>query len=119
MTTPATPPATPPATTSVFLSGLASLFTAGSNEIASLWNKVEAGITDAEAGLGVVEAGILEVVPILVTAADAGLNALKTAGQDIVTGVETGIADGEQVLQNLENIFQTTGSQGPGGTTTP
>lgn len=123
--TPSTPPPTSPLPTaanagvSVFLSGIAALFTNAGGEVASLWNKVEAGITDAEAGLSVVEVGILDAVPALVTAADAGLSAIKTAGADIVAGVETGITDGEQVLQNLLNIFQTTGSQGPGGTTTP
>jgi hypothetical protein len=88
-------------------------------EVELVWNKIEAGITTLEAGLSVAENAVVNSVPQLVAVADAALNAIKTAGDTIVADFETAVADGEALLQNLEKIFQTSASQGPGGEPNP
>lgn len=98
---------------------ISGLLSGAASEVESVWNKVEGGITTLEAGLSAAENAVVNGVPELVALADAALNAIKTAGEAIVEDFETAVADGEALLQNLENIFQTSGSQGPGGEPNP
>lgn len=104
------------ASTSLF-TNIENFFSGLGSDISNVAANVTKDINWLETEATAVEQFIVQQTPVFINGVQALLQAAQAATTAIDPAVGSIIAAGEAIVKDLESIFETTGSQAPGGTT--
>lgn len=103
-------------TTPAWLQGIENFFTGLGNDVSSLEQNITNDITWLENEASAIEKELNAALPDLFNTAQSALSAVQGLTAALFPGVTSIITLISTVIKSIENIFETTGSQAPGGT---